>query len=224
VLGSVQQQHEISVCDDEETYIYKMYDPTDPNDESLGWYDWLADSVTTSHICNDHKLFTMYQPEKDAAVAGAGNNKMTVEGRGTVDLIVTHNGHAYSMNLTNVLHVPTNRNNLLSLGRLDAAGGHYSSANGILTLTSANCKPIAEGRKVSNNLYKMRVVVRKNVPTNAPKNGLAFEASDVSQTWETWHKHYCHGSWTGSMSLSSRYVMHHGSSYPMMPLISVMVC
>jgi hypothetical protein len=62
-LGSVQQQHEISVCDDEETYIYETYDPTDPNDESLGWYDWLADSVTTSHICNDRKSFTTYQPK-----------------------------------------------------------------------------------------------------------------------------------------------------------------
>jgi hypothetical protein len=70
---------------------------------------------------------------------------MTVEGRGTVDLIATHNGHTYSMNLMNVLHVPTNQNNLLSLGCLDAAGGRYSSVNGILTLTSANCKPIAEG-------------------------------------------------------------------------------
>ena len=150
--------------------------PNDPHDESLGWYDWLADCATTSHICNDRESFKTYQLENDTTVAGVGNVKTNGKGHGMVELISTYNGCAYSMKLTNILHIPSNRNNLLSLGRLDAAGGGYSSTNGLLALTSADRMMIMEGVKVSSNLYKMRVTVRKNIPMGMPKNRHVFSS------------------------------------------------
>jgi hypothetical protein len=102
------------------------------------------------------------------------------------------NGHAYSIKLHNVLHIPSNRNNLLSLGRLDAVGGSYNSANGTLSIISVDCKKITEGIKVSNNLYKMRVMVHKHSPKNKPEGGQVFVSSDMSQTWEVWHRHFGH--------------------------------
>ena len=67
-------------------------------------------------ICNNCKSFKTYQLENDTTVAGIGNVKTNVKGHGVVELISTYNGCAYSMKLTNILHIPSNRNNLLSLG------------------------------------------------------------------------------------------------------------
>jgi hypothetical protein len=97
-------------------------------------------------------------------VAGVGNVKANIKGSGTVELMVTYLGQSHYMKLMNVLHIPTNRNNLLSLGRLDSAGGSYRSANGKLILCLADHTPIAAGYKVSNNLYKMHVNVYKDTP------------------------------------------------------------
>jgi hypothetical protein len=107
-----------------DTYIYKVCDPADPNDESLGWYDWLADCAMTSHICNDRNSFVTYHPQNNT-VAGVGNVKAKVKGSGTVELMATYLGQSHYMKLTNVLHIPTNRNNLLSLEQLDSTGGSY---------------------------------------------------------------------------------------------------
>ena len=100
---------------DQDTYIYEACDPADPNDESLGWYDWLADCVTTSDICNNQNSFKTYKPDCKT-VAGVGNVKANVHGKGTVELISMYKGHSHSMTLTDVLHIPTNQKNLLSLG------------------------------------------------------------------------------------------------------------
>lgn len=223
-LGGEDTMGEKRISDDDEQYIYETYDPTDPNDESLGWYDWLADCATTSHICNDRESFKTYQPENDTTVAGVGNVKTNVKGRGTVELISTYNGHAYSMKLTNVLHIPSNRNNLLSLGRLDAAGGGYSSTNGLLTLTSADRMTIAEGIKVSGNLYKMRVTVKKNIPVDTPKNGRVFQANDTSQNWETWHKRFGHVSYSGLRRLYQEKMVNGLTVDPNTPTPDCVAC
>jgi hypothetical protein len=112
--------------------------------------------------------------------------------------LVTYLGQSHYMKLMNVLHIPTNRNNLLSLGRLDSAGGSYRSTNRKLILCSADHTPIAEGYKVSNNLYKMHVKVYKDTPnTTTPKVGHVYKAKDAAMNWELWHKHYGHISYSG---------------------------
>jgi hypothetical protein len=77
-LGGENKEDELTAKDDD--YIYEMYDPSDPNDKSLGWYDWLADCATTSHICNDRDLFMTYQPESNPTVTGVGDVKATMKG------------------------------------------------------------------------------------------------------------------------------------------------
>jgi transposase InsO family protein len=181
----------------DEPTIYDAYDPTDPNDELIEWYDWLADCATTSHVTNQRDAFITYCPEVNTTVSGVGNVKAQVAGRGTVELESSYKGIKYTLRLKDVLHIPTNRNNLLSLGRLDSAGGSYSSLNGVITLTSADHKKVAEGVKVRNNLYKMRVKVRKNSPQALPEIEQTFEVKDETQTWETWHKRYGHVSYSG---------------------------
>lgn len=49
------------VFDESEISQYSSFDDYDGiNDERVLYYDWLADSVTTSHICNQREAFVHY--------------------------------------------------------------------------------------------------------------------------------------------------------------------
>ena len=90
---------------------------SDEMDERLIYYQWLADTATTSHVSNRREAFIMYHPLHDTIVSGVGNVKAKAEGRGTVKLISTYGEHKYIIHLQDVLYIPTNRNNLISLGK-----------------------------------------------------------------------------------------------------------
>ena len=78
------------------------------NDEFLIFYDWLADSATTSHIFNQKEAFVSYAPLTGKTVMGVGNNQANVEGHGTIELESMNNGFKYLLRLENVLHIPSN--------------------------------------------------------------------------------------------------------------------
>jgi hypothetical protein len=125
-------------------------------------YIWLADSATTSHIANRRDAFTEYKSSlRGHFVTGVGDTKTVVEGRGTIVLNSEFDGQKRLMTLQNVLHIPTNRNNLISLGRWDGAGGTWKSENGLLRLIWKGGKTIAVGNRIQNNLYEMQVTVRR---------------------------------------------------------------
>lgn len=85
-------------------------------DERVLYYDWLADSATTSHVTNRHEAFITYQPLEAMMVAGVGNVKAKAEGRGTIEIVSYCDSHKYILTLEDVLYIPNNRNNLISLG------------------------------------------------------------------------------------------------------------
>jgi GAG-pre-integrase domain len=174
------------------------------NDEHTLYYDWLADSATTSHVSNQRNAFISYQPLRKTSVAGVGNMKASAEGRGTVELESQCDGHKYVLRLENVLYVPSNRNNLISLGRWDAAGGRYYGGEGYLTMVTKDGKRVAKGTKINNNLYKMKIKVRNphaqyiKTTTSTPQT---FVAAEPAQSWETWHRRYGHVSYSGLQKL-----------------------
>ena len=59
---------------------------------------------------------------------------MEIKGRGTVELVSKYMGQMYTLTLNDILHIPSNKNNLILLGRWDAAGGTYKSDTGVLKL------------------------------------------------------------------------------------------
>ena len=174
------------------------------NDKPVVLYDWLADTATTSHISNQLEAFATYQPLTGKAVAGVGNNKAKVEGRGTIELESLCNGNKYLLKLDDVLYIPSNRNNLISLGRWDTAGGRYIGGGGSITLITKDGRHVAHGIKVENNLYKMKVSIRKpgaicsKTVTCTPQT---FQATEPSQSWEIWHKRYGHIGYSGLQRL-----------------------
>jgi hypothetical protein len=86
------------------------------NDERTLYYDWLANSATTSHITNQRDTFMTYEPIQNTPITGVGGLQAQAEGRGDVNIITSYNGTSYPICLCNVLYIPGNKNNLFSLG------------------------------------------------------------------------------------------------------------
>jgi hypothetical protein len=177
---------EPDVCDSSE------YNP------SVIWYDWLGDSASTSHVCNRREAFKTFQLLTGKTVSGVGDVKAEAKGRGTVELKSTYNGHHYILQLKDVLYIPKNRKNLISLGRWDKAGGYYKGGGGGLTLYTKIGTPVTRGTQIGNNLYKMEVTARE--PDRKLTNEVmpqSFIVNEPSQNWETWHKRLGHIGYSG---------------------------
>ena len=82
------------IKDDSEDYNFDTYNVSDinANDEHVSYYDWVADTTTTSHIVNSKDAFTSYKPLERMAVSGVGNSRTLAEGRGIVELESNFNG------------------------------------------------------------------------------------------------------------------------------------
>jgi hypothetical protein len=166
-------------------------------------YDWLADSTTTSHVTHQCDAFIIYIPMGNAAITGVGGDT-NIAGQGTIELILKCNGQDFVLILEDVLHVPSTQNNLISLGRWDAAGGRYTGGGGAITLTTKDGKRVGHGRKVGNHLYKMDMTVRK--ATSKPTKDYTvspqtFMSKQPALSWETWHQRFGHISYTGLQKL-----------------------
>ena len=162
------------------------------NDEHVLYYDWLADSATTSHICNAREAFIDYESIDPISVMGVGNIKAHAKGRESVKIKSHCDEHEYTLQLENVLHVPRNNNNLISLGQWDRDGRRYEGHNGILTLFTKDGLSVARGTKIANNLYKMNFRICKD--QNSAKHTYT---SAKPETWETWHQRFGHIGYSG---------------------------
>jgi hypothetical protein len=129
------------------------------------YYDWLADSATTSHIVNWRDIFKTYKPIKNTPITGVGGLRAQAMGRGDVDVYMMINGETFTIHLHDVLYVPGNWNNLFSLRRWLAKGGDFSRQD--LTLVSKSGKLIMKGTLTPNNLIKLRFCYTKSDTKNA---------------------------------------------------------
>jgi hypothetical protein len=100
--------------------------------------------------------------------------------------------------LTNVLYIPTNKQSLLSLGRWDKAGGTYHGGQGKLLMNMCNGKTVATGTQITNHLYRLdnfilQPMAKKLRPQEGQySNPSVFNATEPTQSWETWHKRFGH--------------------------------
>ena len=126
------------------------------NDDAISYYDWLADSCTTSHICNKHNSFIEYHPS-NAKVRGVGNTLTEIHRCGTVKVQACVNDITQILILQDVLYVPSNQYNLLLLRRWDSHGRHFKSSQGTLSLIDQDGRVITCSLKLKSNLYKMKI-------------------------------------------------------------------
>ncbi|KAN0134377.1 hypothetical protein V8E53_007875, partial [Lactarius tabidus] len=129
------------------------------------WYDWLADSVTTSHVTNQRLVLVDYRPANGTSVVGISNVSTNMEGCRSVMLQTKCGDRAYNLKLDNVLYIPSNHNSLISLGRWEQHGQSYEVRGGQLMLKTAMNEVVAVGKRIKNNLYRMDVqLAERNNP------------------------------------------------------------
>jgi hypothetical protein len=103
------------------------------------------DSGANRHVFHDRSVFEKYTSIEPLAVKGFGHNLSTAAiGRGTVRLICSFRNRPSSVLLTNILHIPAARSNLISGVRLDNAGVTATLGNGSILL-SHNRNPFVSG-------------------------------------------------------------------------------
>jgi hypothetical protein len=94
------------------------------------------DSAANRHVFHDKTAFESYTTIEPLAVKGFGHDLSTVAiGHGTVRLRCKIGDNQTWILLTDVLHIPAARSNLISGIRLDNAGVTTTLGNGAIMLT-----------------------------------------------------------------------------------------
>jgi hypothetical protein len=145
-------------------------------DSHFSRYSWLADSGTTSHICNDRALFTDFKPLEATSISGIGNVAIQAMGRGTVLIDCQVGGEKITHRLKDTLFSPRATNNLICISRLDDAA---SFKHGKVRFFRKDGKILAGGEK-TRRLYLMKAAGRVAL---VEQSNAASEASII--TWDS---------------------------------------
>ena len=156
-------------------------------------FEWVADSVSTVHITNQRNAFTTYNPVPDIKVTGVRGVQVFAVGKGTVYLSSKCDGKTSIICLNNVLHIPCNQNNLLSVICWDKALGrsaHFKDKE--VTLNSDKNTMIVRGHRKDSKLYRIKfaIIPPPHIP-NTDKDimtDLVCLSVWLSIPWEIWHK------------------------------------
>jgi hypothetical protein len=157
---------------------------------NISLYSWLADSGTTSHICNNRTVL-LEMRAMDVPVEGVGETPLHALGCGTVLLDCEVDGNVITHRLLDVLFAPTCAHNLLSISRLDDAGLEAKFSHGkVEFVRRTDSLVMAMGSKIER-LYPMAARARKQVQPEVRESvHAAVEASN--QTWDAWHRRMGH--------------------------------
>jgi hypothetical protein len=93
------------------------------NNSDFECYSWLADCATTSHIVCEERTFAEYQ-KIDRTIMDVGDAYVKAVGCGTVILKSHIDGENKKIILRDALHVPTSKDNLLSMAVSKSVAEH----------------------------------------------------------------------------------------------------
>ncbi|CAI5959757.1 unnamed protein product [Closterium sp. NIES-65] len=150
---------------------------------------WLVDSGASSHICSDRSLFSsLKKPNEEILVRFGGGETYKVLGVGTVVATLRSPTSETTIQLDNVLFLPSSVHNLLSVRALGAAGVAVSfPAAGRVVLTSDDV-PIGEGYTRNNLFYLQLHHGSSAAPSIKPT---ACPASTTTSSY-LWHRRFGH--------------------------------
>jgi transposase InsO family protein len=163
----------------------------------LSAYSWIINSGATTHICANLKSFATYQSTPHKVVKGLGNKPVVARGQGTILLRTCVNDEQYMLHLTRVLYVPEARQNLISVGRIDSAGGRVICNSGQMSLRDSKDKPLAIAT-LKDGLYYLD---RRTMPQNEASIAITIKGA---WTWEEWHRRLGHIAISGLRSLHGK--------------------
>src|SRR4051794_34925981 len=99
------------------------------------------------------EMFNEYTPLKKVEITGLGDQTVRAHGCGTVTLNFKINCKIIPRKLKDVLHAPNATNNLLSIGRIDTAGGSIQFSQKTCIIKDTNENIIGTGSQVTPYLY-----------------------------------------------------------------------
>jgi hypothetical protein len=164
---------------------------------TISSHEWVLDSATTSHICNQRNAFTDYTPLSNATVQGLGSKPALAEGRGTVYVNFAVNDGSVRHRLMDALFVPEAPNSLLSVSRFDETGGRIEFQDGTCKLYSRKDQLIGSGKK----LDRLYVLDATNVAQPIERANLT---KPPKPSWDQWHRRYGHLGMTGLETLMKK--------------------
>ena len=158
--------------------------------------DWVLDSATTSHICNNRNAFTGYTKLGNTTVQGLGEVPAQAKGQGSVTIEFTMEGKIIQHKLKDVIHIPEAPNSLLSISRFDESEGYVGFQNGTCRLYVKGDTLVGTGQKI-NRLYRLDARSRIRPPERA-------NIATTKKSWDVWHQLYGHIGTTGLETLHKK--------------------
>lgn len=116
---------------------------------------WILDSGATCHIASSKDRFIKFDPSHRETVLVANGQKANTAGKGTIHVnFVNKTGQIASVEIENVLYVPSIKGNLISVKQLSDKGYAVNFSNRQCEISLGNVQ-VAIG-DIDNNLYKLR--------------------------------------------------------------------
>ena len=176
--------------------------------DKLDSYEWVADLASTVHVMHQRNAFATYGPVPKISITGMGGIKAFVVGMGTVYLNAEYEGNMITLQLNNVLHIPGNQRNLMSIPLWEepaGRGAHFKDHQVVLTMNKTAQKagtPIAKGLKINSKLYRIPFKLAPSPDSQSIKDILCFSTTKPSTPWEVWHRRFGHIAYSGLKMLA----------------------
>lgn len=141
--------------------------------------EWCADSAANRHVCMNKELFDQYIERKSLVFTGT-NEGAEVLGEGTIRLRTFINNKESFVTLTNVIHCPSIKRNLISIGGVDSKGVKSVFGDGKVSMIK-NGKLILFGEKCVEDS-------RLHILTNTYAVPSKVMLTEENRTLNEWHK------------------------------------
>ena len=133
-------------------------------------------------MVSEKTAFISYAETPGRFVTGVGGIKVPILGKGSVATVMCSGSSSQNIILYNCVHIPSDQPNLLSLSRLDRAGGSIRIKSGSIQLFDSTgisiCDGKADGRLYTLNMHSTSNLTPSTFSSNNPRG----------RTWEEWHK------------------------------------
>ncbi len=140
-------------------------------------YDWILDSGARQHITFEQERFTTYERISPRKVFMGDETVLEAIGKGNIKATMQVGGELSHATITQVLHVPKMKNNLIFVTKLISKGFEVEFDKDGCKVNHGRGVVVAEARR-DKNLYLLNVKVRKDMAhiANSLDEGAMFLA------------------------------------------------
>jgi len=156
-------------------------------------YDWIVDSGATQHMTFEQEWFTTYERIFPRRVFMGNDTILEAIGKGSIKATMQVGGQLTHTTITQVLHVPKMKNNLISVSKLISKGFKVEFDKDGCKVNDARRVVVAQARK-DKNLYFLNVKVRKD---------MAHIANSLEESAMLWHERLGHLNMASLMELDA---------------------